>query len=225
VKSYDYYYKVYGWCEGNAIIEDVNGDGQINDDDKRIWRKDPAWVGSFSSDLSWKNWDFGFNIYTRQGSKALSSFYSEYMNYDDRGRLRLAADFYIPAGTLIDFDGVNPDGTYVNPVYQQQTHYGDFPFPNSGQVNGGIGPSQWLGAANRVCSTSFVKVKYITLGYTFSKNLLQKVGIQKLRLYCTVTNPFVFTNYKGFDPEWADAAAKNDGPSTVSYQFGASLKF
>lgn len=225
VKSYDYYYKVYGWTEGNAIIEDVNGDGQINDDDKRIWRKDPAWVGSFTSDLSWKNWDFSFNIYARQGSKAASNFYSEYMNYDDRGRVKLAADFYIPAGTLIDFDGMNADGTYVNPVYQQQTHYGSVPFPNSGQVNGGIGPSQWLGAANTVTNTSFVKVKYITLGYTFSKNLLNKVGVQKLRLYATVTNPFVFTGYKGFDPEWADASNKNDGPSTITYQIGASLKF
>ena len=48
---------------------------------------------------------------------------------------------------------------------------------------------------------------------------------QSLRLYCTVTNPFVFTDYEGFDPEWASAANKNDGPSIVTYQFGASIKF
>ena len=48
---------------------------------------------------------------------------------------------------------------------------------------------------------------------------------QHLRLYCTVTNPFVWTDYKGFDPEWAGGGAENDGPSTVTWEFGASLKF
>jgi hypothetical protein len=57
------------------------------------------------------------------------------------------------------------------------------------------------------------------------KSLINKIGCNHLRLYATVTNPFVFTSYEGFDPEWADAAAKNDGPSTITYQFGASIKF
>lgn len=225
VKSYDYYYKVYGWTEGNAIIDDVNGDGQINDDDKKVFNADPKWIGSFTSDLTWKNWDFSFNIYARQGCKAYSNFYARYLDFGDRGRMRLNVDFYVPAGTLIDFDGMNADGTYVNPVYQEQTHYGDYPFPNNGAPASGIGPSQWSSNANSVVDNSFVKVKYITLGYSFSKSLLSKIGVQKLRLYCTVTNPFVFTKYKGFDPEWAGASNKNDGPSTVTWQFGASLKF
>ena len=46
-----------------------------------------------------------------------------------------------------------------------------------------------------------------------------------MRLYFTVTNPFVFTGFKGFDPEWASASLSNDTPSTVTYQFGASIKF
>jgi hypothetical protein len=72
---------------------------------------------------------------------------------------------------------------------------------------------------------SYVKVKNITLGYTFPKQVLKKCHLQKLRLYCTVTNPFVWSDYKGFDPEWAGSALKNDGPSTITYQFGASIKF
>lgn len=71
----------------------------------------------------------------------------------------------------------------------------------------------------------FVKVKNITLGYTFPKKWINKIGISHLRLYCTVTNPFVWTDYKGFDPEWAGGGAENDGPSTVTWEFGASLKF
>ena len=139
--------------------------------------------------------------------------------------MRLNMDYYIPAGTLLDYDGINPDGTYINPVYQQQTYYGEFPFPHSATgAFDGTGSSQFASAATYV-DASFVKVKNISLGYSFSKNLLSKIGIQKLRLYFNVTNPFVFTKYKGFDPEWANAGNKNDAPSTVTYQFGASLKF
>ena len=225
VKESDYYYKVYQWTEGNAIIADLDGNGQIDANDKQVFRKDPIWTGSFTSNLSWRDWDFSFSIYTKQGYKVASNFYDEYLNFGDRGRMKLNVDYYIPAGTLIDCDGVNADGTYINPVYQQQTHYGDYPFPNNAAASSGVGSAQWLSAANKVTDASFVKVKYITLGYTFPKKWINKIGISKLRLYCTVTNPFVFTKYKGFDPEWADATNKNDGPSTVSWQFGASLKF
>ena len=37
--------------------------------------------------------------------------------------------------------------------------------------------------------------------------------------------PFCFTNYKGFDPEWASQNLQNGGPSSVTYQFGVNLKF
>ena len=238
VKESDYYYKVYGWTEGNPIIEDLDGDGEIKDGyindsnpekrgDKMVFRKEPSWTGSFTSNLSWRDWDFAFSIYTKQNYKVLSNFYEEYIAYgsSSRGYNMLNVDYYIPAGTLIDCDGVTADGTYINPVYQQQTHYGEYPFPNNGGSNNGMNTDKYLGNANKVTDASFVKVKYITLGYTFPKKWINKIGIQKLRLYCTVTNPFVFTDYKGFDPEWADATNKNDGPSTVTWQFGASLKF
>ena len=238
VKESDYYYKVYGLTEGNPIIADLDGDGKITDGyindpdptkrgDKMVFRKDPSWTGSFTSNLSWRDWDFSFSIYTKQGYKVASNFYGEYIAYgsSSRGYNMLNVDYYIPAGTLIDCDGVNADGTYINPKYQQQTHYGDYPFPNNGGTNNGMNTDKFLGNANKVTDASFVKVKYITLGYTFPKKWINKIGINKLRLYCTVTNPFVFTKYKGFDPEWADATNKNDGPSTVTWQFGASLKF
>ena len=225
VKSYDYYYKCYGLTEGNAIISDLNGDGKFDDNDKKVYSSDPSWTGSFTSNLSYKEWDLSFSVYAKQNFTVSSSFYGEYLNWGDRGRNHLQVDYYIPAGTLIDCDGLNPDGTYINPVYQQQTHYGSYPFPNNGAANSGVGAANWLDDTNKLTDASFVKVKNITLGYTFNKNVLKHIGLQKLRLYCTVTNPFVFTDYKGFDPEWAGASNKNDGPSTITYQFGASVKF
>jgi hypothetical protein len=85
--------------------------------------------------------------------------------------------------------------------------------------------SYYLGKANAITDASFVKVKHITLGYNFPKQWLSKIGCSQIRLYCTVTNPFVFTKYKGYDPEWASASSSNDGPSTVTCQFGANIKF
>ena len=73
--------------------------------------------------------------------------------------------------------------------------------------------------------TSFVKVKNITLGYTFPKKWMDKVYVKDLRLYVNVLNPFCWTKYKGFDPEWAGANLTNGGPSSVTYQFGMNLKF
>ncbi|MBO5001185.1 MAG: SusC/RagA family TonB-linked outer membrane protein, partial [Prevotella sp.] len=201
-----------------------NGDGQINTPDTRLYKSDPAWTGSFTSNLQWKNWDFSFSIYTKQDYTVFSSFYGEYLNMSDRGRVKLDMDWYIPAGTLIDCDGINTDGTLINPKYQLTTHYGSYPFPNDGNYNG-VGSDYWIGSTNAITDASFVKVKHITLGYTLPKTWTTKFGCSHLRLYCTVTNPFVFTDYKGYDPEWAGASNADDGPSTVTWQFGASIKF
>ena len=225
VRESDYYYACYGLVEGNPIIDDVNGDGQFNDADKKIWSADPLITGSLTSTLMWKGIEFGFTLYGKYGQKAYSNFYNEYINYTDRGRQKLAIDYYIPAGTLIDCDGVNADGTYINPVYQEYTHYGTYPFPNNAGTSGGTNSSFWLDNAKNIVDASFLKVKNITLAYNFQKPLLQKLHIQKLRLYCTVTNPFCFTGYKGFDPEWAGTELKNDAPSTINTQIGLNLKF
>lgn len=227
VREYDYYYACYGLTEGQPWIVDRDGNGVIDTEDKNIWNRDPSWTGSFTSNLSWKFLDFSFSLYSKQNYKVFSNFLNgDILAMNDRGRQKLAMDWYIPAGTIIDCDGVNADGTYINPKYQETTHYGDYPFPNNGGTNAGVGlqKDRW-DEAKSIVDASYVKVKNITLGFTFPKNIINKIGCNHLRLYATVTNPFVFTKYKGFDPEWADAAAKNDGPSTITYQFGASIKF
>lgn len=225
VKESTYYYQCYGLVEGNPIIIDRNGDGNFDDNDKKLYKSDPDWTGSFTSNLQWKNLDFSFSIYAKQNYTVFSNFYQEYLNLADRGRMKLNVDWYIPAGTLLDCDGINADGTFINPRYQEFTHYGALPFPNEGVSYNGLGSNYWLGQTNSYTDASFVKVKHITLGYTFPKKWISKFGCSHLRLYCTVTNPFVFTSYKGYDPEWAGASLSEDGPSTVTWQFGASIKF
>lgn len=225
VRECDYYNACYGWVEGNPIIVDRNGDGNFTDDDKKIYNTDPKWTGSFTTNLSYKNWDLSATLYAKQGYYAISEFYGEYLGFNDRGRMKLNVDYYIPAGTLLDCDGINPDGTYINPVYQENTHYGSYPFPTQAGANSGMGTAYWLDGTNKYADASYVKIKNITLGYTFPKKWTKKFGCSHLRLYCTVTNPFVFTKFKGFDPEWADASLDQDGPSTITWQFGANIKF
>ena len=228
MKEYDYFYKVYGLTEGQPWVVDQNGDGKIESSDDRIIQSmDPKWTGSFTSNLSWKNWDFSFSLYAKVGYKVYSNFLtSDILGLNDRGRQKLDMDWYIPAGTLIDADGINADGTYINPKYQEVTHYGDYPFPNNGGSNSGVGlHKDYWDQAKGISNASFLKVKNITLGYTFPKTWINKFGCKHLRLYATVTNPFVITKYKGFDPEWANAGVKQDGPSTINYQIGASIKF
>ncbi len=224
VKSYDYYYKCYGWYEGDAIVKDKDGDGSFNDVDYKYYHKDPSWTGSLSTSLSCYGFDLAASLYTKQNYWVSSNTYGEYLNYSDRGRQKMQTDWYIPAGTLIDCDGVRADGSYVNPKFQQTTHYGKYPAPWLAKA-GGSTASLWLGNLNKYTDASYVKIKNITLGYTLPKNILETIHMQKVRVYCTVTNPFCWTDYQGWDPEWADASLKNDGPSTITWEFGLNLKF
>lgn len=48
---------------------------------------------------------------------------------------------------------------------------------------------------------SFLRLSNVTLGYTFSRKLIQKAGIQNLRLYATGSNLAIWAKYTGYDPE------------------------
>jgi len=225
VRESDYFYACYGQTEGQPWIVDRNGDGKFTEADKKIYCSDPKITASLTSTLTWKGLEFAFQLYGNVGQTVESAFYSEYLNYSDRGRNRLNMDYYIPAGTLIDCDGVAADGSYINPKYQEATHYGSYPFPNNAASNSGLGTSYYIDGVCKIVNTSFLKVKYVTLAYSLPKNALEKMHLQKLRFYCTVTNPFCWTKYQGFDPEWAGTSLQNDAPTTVTTQIGLNLKF
>lgn len=48
---------------------------------------------------------------------------------------------------------------------------------------------------------SYLRVKNITLGYTFPKTWIKHIGLENLRMYCNIQNLFTITGYKGYDPE------------------------
>lgn len=230
--------EIYGWFEGCMTYEDYNQNGKIDDGDRQIiGQKLPKWTGNLSTSVSYKNWDFSVSFNTKQGHKLSSPFMDEFTDYSDRGRTKLKMDFYIPQGAPIfnyTWDGTSTASlTSDRTAVAQQTIVGSYPYPfNDVNYNHG-GSTGWRTGKNTefnpngVVNASFVKVKNITLGYTFSKELLSKIHIQSLRIYANVLNPFTITNYKGFDPEWADASIMDGegGPSSVTYQIGLNLKF
>ena len=70
---------------------------------------------------------------------------------------------------------------------------------------------------------SYIRLKNITLGYNVPKNWLQKVGINKLRLYVTGENLFTFTNLiDGYDPETLNNLTY---PITKKISLGLNLTF
>lgn len=211
--------------EGEMKIYDKDGNGEINADDKMILGHcAPTWTGSFVSNLAYKNWDFSVNVYVSQGGTVYSPFMGEFTDYSQRGMNRIKMDFYIPEGA----PKLAEDGSITT---QETTHYGEYPFPTNG-TNGKGGGSFWMSGENEdraqnFVDNSYVKIKNITLGYTFPKNWLQKLHISSLRVFANILNPLTFTSYKGFDPEWADAEVGDGtgGVSSRSWQFGINLKF
>ena len=68
---------------------------------------------------------------------------------------------------------------------------------------------------------SFLRINNITMGYTFPKSLLSKVGISKFRIYATASNLYTLTKYSGFDPE---VSTRNSTGFTPGVDWGAYPK-
>lgn len=74
-------------------------------------------------------------------------------------------------------------------------------------------------------SGNYVKLQTVEFGYTFPKNLMQKVHIQNLRLYFSGNNLLYFTNYNGFTPEILGGLDRDIYPITATCRFGLNLTF
>lgn len=194
----------YGQLPGQARVQDRDNNGVINAADRAIIGSAmPKYTGGFSTSITYKAFDFNASLFTRQGVQVYSPFHEEFLNFDDRGRQKLDVNWYMPANDVTPARASNQ--------YPQPKNFGPFWRTMSGV------------AAYK--DASFVKVKNITIGYTVPSTLLTRAKISSLRLYANVLNPFVFTDYEGFDPEWADATFNSGGMSSITYQFGANLKF
>ena len=71
---------------------------------------------------------------------------------------------------------------------------------------------------------SFLRISDVSVGYTVPKSRLDKMGIERLRVYGQMINPAYFTKFHGGDPEYNGAAYQDDFPS-MTFTMGLNLGF
>lgn len=183
----------YGQTPGQVRVKDLNNDGVINAEDKKvIGQLYPKWTGSITNSFNYRDLDLTFQVYTRQGAQMRTYFMSSFCSLTGDYK-NLNVNYWMPD---------NPSNDYPQPG-------------NSGKYN----------TALNYQSVSFVRVGYITLGYSLPQSMLKNLNIKKLRFYFTTNNPFTFTHYKGYDPEWATQDTWGEATGSTTYMIGANLQF
>ncbi|HRW22159.1 MAG TPA: hypothetical protein P5509_09305, partial [Bacteroidales bacterium] len=79
------------------------------------------------------------------------------------------------------------------------------------QYDNYVNSTRWLYEA------SFLRLKNISFGYSFPKNICSKLNISRLRIYVSGTNLWTLTNYPGWDPEVLRNLNPSNPDSNVSF--------
>ncbi len=69
---------------------------------------------------------------------------------------------------------------------------------------------------------SFLRLKFVTLGYTIPEAVRNKLSMSRLRVYVSAQNPYLYTQFDGLDPEGAQGF---DAPSPRTFMVGINASF
>ncbi len=139
-----------------------------------IGRAYPKWTGNFSSTMNYKNWDFTFDIRFVQGVNTAATFKH---SSEDRQTIANSLKTVLDAWT--------PDNQ--NTMISQVRNY---KFAQDSKFD-----TWW------VEDGSFIRGQNFVLGYSLPSQTLDKLNINRLRIYASVQNLFIITDYTGYDPE------------------------
>lgn len=164
---------------GDFMYEDINGDNVINTDDRKIIGSYiPDYTFGFTSQMSYKNFNFSFAIQGKQNFEVLHT-----------------AQRYL--GNLGGFSNYRSDSfrdAYISPSNPGNSQVYR---PNASPTGGNANISSY-----HIEDGSYIRVQNITLGYSFNEDVLKNIGnLQKLRIYASAVNPFTFTDYPGYNPD------------------------
>ena len=193
--------KLFGSTVGQIKVQDTNGDGKINPDDRVILGSDiPTWTGGITNRLSYKGFDFNFFIYARIGQTIISGFHANLNQLAGRYQ-QMKVDYWTPN---------NPTNEFPQPKSNQE-----FPVNNGAIIN---------------FDGSFVKIRNINFGYTFSPAFTQKMGIQSLRIFSSIQQPKIWSSYRskynGVDPETSgNTVNRSVTPATMVTTIGLNVRF
>jgi len=179
---FNYYGKgggnAYRFRGGDAIYEDINHDGSIDElDIVYLGNCNPKVNGGFGPTFRYKNLMLNMFFNFRIGNKIvnMARMYAENM-YNDNNQ-SIAVNWRWRK----DGDGANQDEILPRALHE----YG----------------YNWLGSDRFVEDGSFLRLKYVTFNYSLPSKITNSLKINKLSLYLTFNNLFVLTKYTGVDPE------------------------
>ncbi|MDP9078569.1 MAG: TonB-dependent receptor [Bacteroidota bacterium] len=152
----------------------------------------PRYTGGITNTFNYMGFDLSFTVYGSFGNKIYNAA-GQYMSS--------SASNGLDNQTIDQLNYWNKPGDITQ-----------VPEPRQFYANGTDPSSRYLS------SGSYVRLKTVTLGYTFSPDLLKRVKIDKVRIFMNAYNLFLITKYKGWDPEVnADYQATNINLSNDFY--------
>lgn len=197
----------YGCRPGQYKVLDLNEDGIIDDKDRVIdGKRTPDWTGGMTNSFTYKDFDLSFQLAFQTGAKARNQFYVSYaLENNNQNFNNLRKDYWTPE---------NPTNESAQPS-------------NMGTYRDKAGPwgNTKSAMTHTMFSSNFLKMSYITLGYTFRQTLLKKINISSLRLYATVQNPFIWCADDVVDPEQLSVSINTSDVMTRNVIFGLNLSF
>ena len=162
---------VTGAKEGSIRVIDVDGDGDIGEEDNIFINADPDWFGSLNATLRYKNFDLFMDWYTVQGVTRINS---------------VLADG--------EFWKASKNGPVV-PYYTDAAPSTEWPRPNSKPA----WLSNLTSFAAQ--DASYIRLRTLTLGYNFGSSINKFLKTTKGRLYFTGSNLLTITDFLSYSPE------------------------
>lgn len=185
---------------GDIRFRDLNNDGVINDSDRTvIGNPNPSWLFSMNNSLSYKGFELSVFLQGIAGNKIYNA-----NNIDNTG---MAAAYNQTTDVLKRWQGEGTSNSMPRAVF------GD--------------PNQNTRVSDRfVENGSYLRLKNITLSYTFPKQWLQKAQIENVRLSLSCENVATITGYSGFDPEVGiNGIDQNRYPISRTFSLGLNFNF
>jgi len=221
---------------GKVKFKDISGpqgypDGKIDEYDRTvIGRTTPRIQGGFGINAQWKQFDFNanftffvdFDVYNATNYYLSSSIGNSIKNQQCKNVLAEYANrwtyVYGAEHTYKNTNNSEYEAMYLT-MNAGQTRW------NPAGVNKDVTMSYF------VEDGSFLRCNDISIGYSLPTNIIRHAGMSKCRFYASVSNPFIITNYSGFDPE-VDVQSGltpsydfNRYPRSRSYVLGVNLSF
>lgn len=192
---------------GQMKLKDLNGDGVVNTEDRDIiGNSNPKFIGGINQQFTFWNFDLSVFLNFKYGNSIFNANKIEFTNGYTKHTNQLAI--------MKDrWRTVDENLNLVTDPNQLAELNKDAKIWTTLTGNGAYYPVSWA-----IEDGSFLRLNNITLGYSFSPSLLSKVKIKSLRVYGTVNNLAIWTNYSGFDPE---VDTKRSTPLTPGVDYSA----